>query len=307
MRARETGGLANADRTAGVMTGGPVLIRLPDPDLTLPLVFDSPHSGTHFPDDFTSLATAAELRTAWDAHVDDLWAGATTFGASLIAAGFPRALIDANRAPDDLDPALLNAPWPDAWGALSPTRYSQRGMGLIRRDILPGRPMHAGRLSPATVRDWITRYHAPYHAALSARIDTLHAQFGAVWHIDCHSMKSRANAMNIDHGAARPDIVLGDLDGQSASAGFSDLVARAFTDRGYSVARNAPYKGGYIVQRHGRPGAQRHSLQIEINRALYLDEARAEKSPAYAAFRQDLTDISQQLADYVRVQTGRAK
>ena len=289
------------------MSSPPVSVRFPDPDAAIPLVFDSPHSGMRFPDGFQTPATPAQLRTAWDAHVEDLWAGAVDFGASLIAAEFPRVLIDPNRAPDDIDPALLAAPWPEAWGELAPTGYSQRGMGLIRRDILPGHPLHAAPLPPARIRQWIETCHTPYHDALSGRLETLHTAFRAVWHIDCHSMKSRGNAMNIDEGDVRADIVLGDLDGSSASAEFSEQVAHAFTRRGYTVARNSPYKGGYIVQRYGRPARHRHSLQIEINRALYLDEHTAEKSVSYLSFKQSLTDIAGDLAAYVRSQVREAQ
>lgn len=278
----------------------PFRLLLPDPAREIPLVLDSPHSGTDFPDKFETLASAAELRTAWDAHVDDLWTDAVTHGASLLTADFPRTVIDANRAPDDIDPALLSDRWPDTWGTLNPTRYSARGMGLVRRDILPGRPMYAAPLPPKQVRDWLTKYHSRYHAALAERLEWLQGRFGQVWHIDCHSMKSRANAMNIDAGRKRGDIVIGDVDGSSTEPGFSDCLAAAFESAGYSVAINDPYSGGYIVQRYGQPDQGVHSVQIEINRALYLDENTTEKSTNYAAFKADLSRIASATADYVR-------
>lgn len=274
--------------------------RPPQGVTALPLVFDSPHSGTGFPDGFSTPATDAELKTAWDAHVDDLWSGAVSQGATLLAATFPRVVVDANRSADDIDPDLLGRPWPPEWGKLNPTKYSARGMGLLRRDILPRRPMHAGPLDPATVRNWIDTLHAPYHDALAGLVRNFRASHGKVWHIDCHSMKSAGNAMNIDAGKHRPDIVLGDLDGTSAAPAFTHHVKAAFQAAGFTVAVNDPYKGGYIVQRYGRPADGVHSLQIEINRALYLNESTAEKSPAYSDFKSALSDIASSIAAFVR-------
>lgn len=270
----------------------------------LPLVFDSPHSGTDFPDGFMTTATGPDLRTAWDAHVEDLWSGAVEAGATLLAATFPRVVIDANRAATDIDTALLDRPWPDDWGPLNPTRYSHRGMGLLRRDILPGRSMHARPLDPALVKTWIDTLYAPYHATLDSIIETFRVKYGNVWHIDCHSMKSAGNAMNIDAGRSRPDVVLGDLDGTSADPDFTQHVKSAFASAGLNVALNDPYKGGYIVQRHGRPAQGSHSLQIEINRALYLDESTAEKSSNYSALKTTLSDIAVSITAFVRSRTG---
>jgi len=277
-----------------------VIQRPPDGIAALPLVFDSPHSGTVFPDGFSTPAATSDLKTAWDAHVEDLWSAAVDDGATLIAATFPRVVVDANRAPDDIDPALLDGPWPPQWGTLNPTRYSARGMGLLRRDILPGQPMHHGLLDPLTVKSWIDTLHAPYHAALDSITKAFRLTLGNVWHINCHSMKSAGNAMNIDVGKPRPDIVLGDLDGTSAAPDFTQYVKSAFVAAGFTVSVNNPYKGGYLVQRHGRPEQGIHSLQIEINRALYLDESTAEKSPDYPAFKSALSAIGSSIAAFVR-------
>ena len=275
----------------------------PDEDTAIPLVLDSPHSGTVLPPGFETLATREQQLTAWDAFIPDLWRGAVEAGASLVEAEFPRIVIDPNRAADDIDPEMVAGRWPDAWGALAPTRYSERGMGLIRRFILPGQPMYAGPLSPQEIRLRIDTLYAPYHRALAGRLDALHARFGAVWHINCHSMKSQANAMNIDLGEARPDMVLGDLDGTSAAPDFTGLVERELRACGYSVARNQPYKGGDIVRRHGDPARGRHSLQIEINRALYMDEARFEPSAGFDALQRNLTGLAQAIATDLRART----
>lgn len=263
---------------------------------TLPLVFDSPHSGQLFPPDFESVVDADQLRSGCDLFVDDLWAPVPSLGGHLLHARYSRMYIDLNRAPDDIDPLLLDA----ASGEVKPTAYSERGMGLIRRLALPGVPVYAAQLSLSEVQARIERYYRPYHQQLRATLDVLRERFGAVWHIDCHSMKSRGNAMNIDSGALRPDVVLGDNDGRSAGADFVDLVAQGFLQRGYTVARNTPYKGGYLVQHYGNPEDQRHSMQIEINRALYMNEQAFSPNNNYAALKADLTAISKQLADFVR-------
>ena len=276
---------------------------LPEESATLPLVLDSPHSGTALPPGFETLATREQQLTAWDAFIPDLWRGAVAAGASLVEAEFARIVIDPNRAVDDIDPDMVDGAWPLAWGKLAPTRYSARGMGLIRKLILPDLPMYSGPLAPQEIHRRIATLYTPYHCALSDRLDALHARFGAVWHIDCHSMKSQANAMNIDLGEARPDMVLGDLDGTSAAPDFTGLVERELRACGYSVARNQPYKGGDIVRRHGDPARGRHSLQIEINRALYMDEARFEPSAGFDALQRNLTGLAQAIATDLHART----
>lgn len=273
---------------------------VPSPESELPLLFDSPHSGHVFPADFDTLATPAELATAWDAYVEELWSGVVPVGGSLLAAHFPRVVIDPNRAESDIDPALLAGDWPTEWGQLQPTAYSERGMGLMRRHILPGRPMYAAPLSVEQVQWRLASLYRPYHEALAGRLEALQTRFGTVWHIDCHSMKSSGNAMNIDNGKARPDFVLGDLDGRSCAKAFTDIVATELLKRGYTVSRNDPYKGGYIVQRYHNPAAGRHCLQIEINRRLYLDETNQTKTTGFAQLQADLGALSAILADYIR-------
>ncbi|NRF70263.1 N-formylglutamate amidohydrolase [Aquincola sp. S2] len=251
-----------------------------------PLVFDSPHSWPHWPADGTpTLATPAELATSWDAWVDELWAAAVAGRAPLLAARFHRAYIDANRARDDLDPALLAAPWPEP---LHPAPTSQRGMGLIRRDVLPGVPMYAQPLPVDEVRGRLQRCYEPYHARLAALVDAAFARWGFSVHVDCHSMKSVGNAMNEDCGRPRPDLVVSDLDGRGADARLVAWVVENLRGLGYSVGINDPYRGGELVRRHGRPAAGRHSLQIEIKRSLYMDEARCERHAGFERLAADL-------------------
>ncbi|MFC3032713.1 N-formylglutamate amidohydrolase [Pseudoalteromonas fenneropenaei] len=266
----------------------------------LPLVFDSPHSSAAFPQsDYVLNVGEAVLKTGWDAYIDELWQPAVKLGATLLAAGFSRMYIDPNRALDDIDPELLNGVWPMA---LNPTKYSERGMGLIRRFALPNQAMYGKALTAEEIAHRINTYYAPYHAALSTQLDTAKQQFGAVWHVDCHSMKSTGNAMNIDAGDKRADIVIGDRMGQSANPEFTQVVADAFIHLGYQVALNYPYQGGQIISQYGQPKAQCHSIQIEINRALYMDEAQFSKHSGFTLLQADLLRVSEAIRGYIREQ-----
>lgn len=262
----------------------------------LPMVVDSPHSGTLYPINSGIVAPADALRTTWDAYVDELWDAAPAVGGVLLAARFPRAYIDPNRAPDDIDEAMLA----DAWRTpLAPSAACRRGMGLIRLNALPGVPMYDRKLQSAEVAHRLDDYYMQYHNVLETLLDEAVEKFGAVWHIDCHSMKSVGNAMNVDNGAARPDIVVSDRHGTSANPRFTEWVAVQFERLGYHVSINTPYQGGYIVQRYGMPLADRHSVQIEIRRDVYMDEKNCVKHDGFGRLQQDLASFLQALAHYV--------
>ncbi|MBM3598084.1 MAG: N-formylglutamate amidohydrolase [Alphaproteobacteria bacterium] len=263
----------------------------------LPLVFDSPHSGTVYPDDFRFTAPDYVVRTAEDTHVDELYGTAPHHGATLIGALFPRAYIDANRDLADLDATLIDGDWPEP---LSPGEKTRFGLGLIWRLAKPDTPMYDRKLSVAEVQQRIERYWRPYHATLDQALDLLHARFGQVWHINCHSMKSIGNKMAPDAGKKRPDFVLGDRDGTSCGGEFTAVVAEALKAMGYSVAINDPYKGVELVRKHGRPGERRHSLQIELNRARYMSERTQEKSEGFDRMATDLARLVEVVADFVR-------
>jgi N-formylglutamate deformylase len=265
----------------------------------LPIVFDSPHSGVVMPADFDTIAPPEALYTSWDAFVDELWAAVPEHGGVLIGARFPRAYIDPNRAITDIDAQLLAASWPTP---LAPQKYTLRGMGLIRRDALPGRPMYARKLSIAEVQHRIDAYYLPYRAALRHAAERATAQHGALWHVDCHSMKSRGNEMNVDAGEARPDLVVSDRLGTTADPAFTQWVAQYFTAAGYTVQVNEPYQGGDLLTAVSAPAQRRHSIQIELNRGLYMDEAKFVKHAGYAALKQNLDAFVAALAEYVRAQ-----
>lgn len=261
------------------MPAAPPYLLLEPSAAPVALLVDSPHSGMIWPADFVPAAPRDAVLTTWDAFVDELWAGAPAAGGTLLVATFPRAYVDVNRAADDIDPELLAEAWPVP---LTPTAYTQRGMGLIRRNALPEVPMYDRRLTVAEVEHRIDRFYRPYRDALRERLAQLHARFGVVWHLDCHSMKSRGNAMNVDAGAARPDLVVSDRHGTSADPAHTRWVVDWFRGHGHSVQVNDPYQGGDIVARSGAPAIGVHSIQIEINRRLYLDEATATRGPRFA-------------------------
>lgn len=257
----------------------------------VPVVFDSPHSGTVYPSDFDYAAPFDVMRRAEDAFVDELFASAPDHGAALLAALFPRSYVDPNRHEHEVDTLLLNEPWPHP---ILHTHRSSRGLGVVRRLVRATVPVYDRRLSVTEVQSRIARYHRPYHDELQTMLGDAHGRFGAVWHVNCHSMKSTAK------GRQRADIVLGDRDGTTCEAEFTEFVRETIEGLGYSVALNHPFKGAELVIRHGDPAAGRHSLQIEINRGLYMDESKIEKGTGFAALKSDIDRLISDIAGYVR-------
>lgn len=268
------------------------------PGEPLPLVFDSPHSGTAFPSDFrTALDHTLLLRTS-DLFVGQLFEPAVRMRATLLEAHFPRAYIDVNRAVDDLDSALL-APGFD--GPLDPGPKSALGKGLIWRLAAGGRDIYAARLSASAVRHRIDRYYAAYHDRLQRVSDGLYMRFGQVWHVNCHSMKSLSTDMDAEGaGKARADVVISDRDGASAEPAFVACAMEALQADGLNVVKNDPFKGAEIVRRYGRPKSGRHAIQIEFNRALYMNERTVQKHRGFDDLRQVIDRTVCRLADYCR-------
>jgi len=267
----------------------------------VPLVLDSPHSGEHYPDDFDHAPPRSLVRLAEDTHVGRLYRTATALGATLVEANFPRAYIDANRSLDDLDPAMLDGSWPVP---LAVSRKTRQGIGLVWRVARGGAPLYDRKLTVEEVQRRIDHWYRPYHATLEAQIDRLHGTFGAVWHINCHSMPAVGDPNADDPGRARADFVLGDRDGTTCAAEFTAFVAGTIRAMGYAVAINDPYKGVEIVRRHGRPSQQRHSLQIELNRRLYMDEESLEPHAGYPELEENLRRLVEAIAAYTRANTG---
>jgi len=266
-----------------------------DPEAAeVPLVFDSPHSGSHYPEDFRFACALETLRHAEDAYVDELYTAAPAHGATLIGALFPRSYLDPNRAADDIDEALLEGEWPTA---LKPSHPTRAGLGLVRRVARPSTPIYDRKLTVDEVLARVERCHAPYHRVLDEACNRLHTKFGAVWHVNCHSMPSKRSARDVGRPA---DFVLGDRDGTTCAKEFTDFVASVLRHRGYDVRINEIYKGVEIVKRQGRPAARRHSLQIEVDRALYMDQKTMEKTPGFARLQADITELIAALGRFTR-------
>ena len=263
------------------------------PDLrTTPVVFSSPHSGDDYPQSFVSqsLLDRRAIRSSEDAFVDRLFSAAPRFGAPLIAARVPRAYIDLNRAADELDPAVIEG--------IDRAPHNPRvssGLGVIPRVVAGGRAIYRGKLSRAEAETRILRYWHPYHATLKTLLDESLAQFGEAVLIDCHSMPHEAIEAHARPGHPRPDVVLGDRFGAAAARDVVDRVEAAFAAAGLRTARNAPFAGAYIAQAHGRPSRRQHVVQIEIDRALYMDEARIQPRADFAQFQTLVTGIIAQI------------
>jgi N-formylglutamate amidohydrolase len=292
---------ANPSKVVRFLPG--ILIRRApgDPVAARPLVVDSPHSGRAYPEDFGHAAPLSLLRRAEDAFVDDLFENAPRHGAGFLKALFPRSYIDPNRHEGEIDEDMLAAPWPQN---LKLTERTEMGLGLIRRLIKGNVQIYDRLLSVAEVEGRIAGYHRPYHDELEAMLDELHARFGGVWHINAHSMK----AMGLRKGQSIPrdDFVLGDLEGESCDALFTEFVAETLRGFGYTVRLNHPFKGAELVTRFGRPRDGRHSLQIEINRGLYMDEDRIEKTDGFDALKRDIDRLLAAIADFTAEQVQAA-
>ncbi|CAN7656073.1 N-formylglutamate amidohydrolase [Variovorax paradoxus] len=259
-----------------------------------PLVLDSPHSGTVYPEDFRPACDLATLRRAEDTHVEKLYAFAPEMGAAWIEAHFPRSYLDANRDTTELDTALLDGPWTGPLSADPRVLAKVRlGKGLVWKLTDEGLPIYDRLLTVDEVRARIDNCWRPYHAAVAEAIDAAHARHGYSIHINCHSMPAVAGSHATDFpGLVHADFVIGDRDGSTADPALSQSICAHLRARGYSVDYNHPYKGVELVRRHGRPAEHRHSIQVEVNRKLYMDEATLALDEAGAArLRQDLQSM----------------
>lgn len=260
--------------------------------LTSAAVFSSPHSGSNYPAELIARTrlTLSRLRASEDALVDRLFAAAPQNGAPLIAAKAPRAWLDLNRGPGELDPALIEG--------VEATGLNQRiaaGLGVVPRVVAESEAIYVGKLTLAEARERIRAVHEPYHARLDRLLMRARDRFGMALLFDCHSMPSEAlNAAPRVRGRV-PEVVLGDRFGASAARSAVVLTQEAFERAGFFVARNAPFAGGYITQRYGRPSRGTHAIQIEIDRGLYMDQRRIEPLPDFPAFCARLSAVVAEL------------
>lgn len=268
-----------------------------DPQGTrVPVVLDSPHSGSAYPEDFRPRMPLEDLRRAEDSYVEELYAAGPRHGATLLAALFPRTYIDPNRSVLDIDASLLDAPWP---GPVMAGRKTRLGIGLIWRVLDTGEPIYGRNLSVEEVKRRITHFHQPYQKAVKDALDAAQAHFGAVWHLNCHSMPAFSSAISEEGpGKARPDFVLGDRDGTTCDSEFTALVHRVLADMGYEVKVNDPYKGVELVRAFSDPPSGRHSLQVEVNRRLYMDERTRRKTPGFARLSRDIERMIKAVCEY---------
>lgn len=272
----------------------PEVFRLYQPERqSTAVVFASPHSGAGYEPGFLAqtVLSAAQIRSSEDAFVDRLFAAAPRHGAPLLAAHVPRAFLDLNRAPDELDPAVIEG---IARAPHNPRVSS--GLGVIPRVVAGGRAIYRGKLPLAEAEARIARYWHPYHRALRDLIETTHARFGQAVLIDCHSMPHEAIEHHIRPGARPPEVVLGDRFGAAAAPWVTDAVESVFLAEGFRVARNTPFAGAFIAQSYGRPSGNRHVVQIEIDRALYMDETAVAPLPGFDAFAARIARVVGELA-----------
>jgi N-formylglutamate amidohydrolase len=254
-----------------------------------PVVFTSAHSGRAYSADLMAGVRLCplSLRRSEDSFVDELFAAAPANGAPLLAANFPRAFCDANREPWELDPNMFLDRLPD-WVNTTSSRVSA-GLGTIAKVVASGEPIYAVKLPFREAERRIDTYWRPFHDTLGRLIADTKDRFGYCLLIDCHSMPSGGQGKR---GAGRPiDFVLGDLHGSACASRVTRAAEALLGSKGYLVRRNDPYAGGYITRQYGRPADDVHVLQIEIARALYMDEARIERLPGFPAIQRQITDL----------------
>jgi len=264
----------------------------------LPIVVDSPHSGTDYPEDFGSIRSGLALRLGEDTWIHELYASAPRHGATLLAANFPRAYIDPNRSLVDIDPALLSEPWP---GPVTPGRKTELGIGLVWR-LMDGQPIYDRQLSVAEVQGRIDRCWRPYHAALNAALDVA-AHAPARWHLNVHSMPDDSYRKLGLPEKPLADFVLGNLDGSTCDEATMAVVEGALREAGYSVARNDPFKGVEIIRASGQPARGWYSLQIEVKRSCYMDRD-LQKNAGYERLQRAIDGMLAKLAAHVRRELG---
>ena len=257
------------------------------------VVFASPHSGRDYPWSFLrdSILDEMAVRSSEDAFVDQLFSAAPMAGAPLLTAGAPRAYVDLNRSNDELDPALIEG--------VRRQGHNPRiasGLGVIPRVVSNGRAIYRGKLSMAEAERRIDLYWRPYHHMLQTLLNGAHQQHGQAVLIDCHSMPHEAMDGVVGGGMTRPDVVLGDRFGAAASGDVMEAVESAFVGAGFTVARNAPFAGAYVTQAYGRPSRNQHAVQVEIDRAIYMNEALIRPNGNFEAVRERLSAVVAEIA-----------
>ncbi len=263
---------------------------------TLPLVLASPHSGMTYPPDFlaASRLDSLSIRRSEDSYVDQIFGAAPRLGAPLLRAHFARAYLDPNREPFELDPAMFEDALPDFVNSHSPR--VRVGLGTIARIVASGEEIYARKLRFAEALQRIEFLYRPYHRTLAQLLEATRNRFGFYLLLDCHSMPSTTLPASRAGQRGRVDVVLGDCHGTSCASIVADRAQHFLIDKGYAVARNAPYAGGFTTTHYGKPGEGGHCLQIEIGRSLYMDERSYERKPFFMRLAADMRDLAATLA-----------
>lgn len=264
-----------------------------------PVIFASPHSGTHYPAQMQANLSVplSDLRRTEDAFVDELYSPVTGLGGVLIQAMYARTYVDLNRDARELDATMFLDGSPRTAGL--PSARVKAGLGCLPRVGASGRDIYEEKLSRAEGAHRLTYVHDAYHQALQSEIEALKSDWSDIFVIDCHSMPSRQPGRS-----TMPDIVLGDRFGSSCSARLTSLAERHFRKNGFTVARNAPYAGGYTTRKYGRPRRGVHVLQIEINRGLYMNELTIEKTRGFATLQTQLTGLCEAILTLAKLENG---
>jgi len=259
-----------------------------------PVLFNSPHSGSTYPATFLSRSRldVTTLRRSEDSHVDALVEGVVRHGFPIMRAHFPRCYVDVNREPYELDPRMFEGRLP----SFANTRSMRvaGGLGTVARVVGDAQEIYDSRISVDEALRRIETLYKPYHRALRRLFTKMHRGFGAAVLVDCHSMPSNTGQKD---ERPRPEFVIGDRYGTSCVGVVAETVERTLRGLGYSVSRNKPYAGGFITEHYGNPAAGLHAVQLEINRALYMDERRYERSAHFTALAQDLETLARRLGE----------
>ncbi|MCA3574731.1 MAG: N-formylglutamate amidohydrolase [Aestuariivirga sp.] len=269
------------------------------PEWTAPAVFNSPHSGRDFPEEFLrqTRLPLMTLRKSEDCFVDELFLCCVDHGAPMLRALAPRSYIDLNREPYELDPRMFSSDLPGYANTGSPRVAG--GLGTIPRIVSEGEDIYRGRLDFAEARKRIEQIYIPYHRTLSALTNAVLSKAGEVLLVDCHSMPASATSHVAPGGAGMVDVVLGDRFGASCAEDIPALVEERLQHHGLKVLRNKPYAGGFITQNYGAPHRGQHALQIEINRSLYMNETSLQKTSGFDAVKAVLDDVVRTLLPYL--------
>ncbi|MEX1252413.1 MAG: N-formylglutamate amidohydrolase [Hyphomonas sp.] len=283
-------------QVTGPALSEPPFDHTPAAALASPVLFASPHSGSHYPAAMQDALCVPliDVRRTEDAFIDELFAGAPALGAGLVAARYGRSVVDLNRDPHELDAAMFRdgPPRPCAL----PTARVDTGLGCLPRVGARGEAIYARLLTRAEGEERLTHVHDAYHLHLSGELDALRRAHGHALLIDCHSMPSLQPGRHM-----LTDIVLGDRFGSSADPRLMYRIERSFRAQGFTVARNAPYAGGYTTRRYGRPRRGIHALQVEINRGLYMDEQRITRASGFSALKGALQEVMAEIIDAARL------